>query len=81
MEENIHLPAPFPDPGATGPKANIDDTDGPLYILTHPKEFTKEQWVPAMLSCLTGEHGPEAKQMVLDLAETTGTRIPPHLLQ
>lgn len=59
---------------------NIDDADGPLYILTHPKEFTKEQWVPAMLSCLTGEHGPQAKQMVIAMAEQTGVNIPKGLL-
>ena len=59
---------------------NIDDSDGALYVLTHPRKFTKEKWTQAILSCLTGEHGPHAKQMVLVMEEQTGTTIPNELL-
>ena len=59
---------------------NIDSTIGALYVLTHPREFNKERWMTAMLSCLTGEHGAHAKQLVIALADETGTKIPEHLL-
>lgn len=59
---------------------HIDESDGALYVLTHPKKFTKEEWTQAMLSCLTGEHGAKAKQMVLTMAAQTNTKIPDELL-
>ena len=59
---------------------HIDESDGAPYVLTHPKKFTKDEWTQAMLSCLTGEHGPKVKQMVLTMAAQTNTRIPGELL-
>ena len=56
---------------------NMDDTRGAIYVVTHPREFDREQWTEATTSCLTGEHGPEAREMVYQIARRLQIALPP----
>ena len=55
---------------------NIKDLDGPLYVVTHAREYEFNEWRAALISCLTGEHGEEARQMVKALARHMGITLP-----
>ena len=55
---------------------SIEDLDGPLYVVTHPREFGLDEWRTAILSCLAGEHGDEARELVHSLARYCGAAIP-----
>ena len=55
----------------------IDDTTGAIYVVTHAREFNREEWTAAAISCLTGEQGPEAREMVHQIAKRCGVTIPP----
>ena len=56
--------------------SNISDLEGPLYILTHPKEFNLSEWRPVLLSCLLGEHGEVPRKFAWELADKCGIEIP-----
>ena len=58
---------------------NINELDGPLYVVTHAREYDLATWKAAMVSCLTGEHGEEAKRMVKSLARHMGFTLPEEL--
>ena len=55
---------------------NIRDLEGPLYVVTHAREYPFAEWRTAMVSCLVGEHGEDAKQMVQALARYVGITLP-----
>ena len=55
---------------------NIENTQGAVYVVTHAREFNREQWTAAAISCLTGEHGGEAREMVRIIARKRGITIP-----
>ena len=55
---------------------NMQDTQGAVYVVTHAREFNREQWTTAAISCLTGEHGGEAREMVRIIARKCGITIP-----
>ena len=55
---------------------NIENTQGAVYVVTHAREFNREQWTAATISCLTGEHGGEAREMVRIIARKRGITIP-----
>ena len=58
---------------------NIRDLEGPLYVVTHAREYPFAEWRTAMVSCLVGEHGEDAKQMVQALARYVGITLPNEL--
>ena len=60
---------------------NLKDVKGAVYVVTHAAEYTLEQWRAAAVSCLTGEHGPEARALVHVLAERCGIDMPPGYLE
>ena len=47
----------------------MDEADGPIYVLTHAREFNREEWTRAAVSCLLGEEGPEARELVHQIAK------------
>ena len=53
---------------------NIRDLEGPLYVVTHAREYPFAEWRTAMVSCLVGEHGEDAKQMVRRWPATWASR-------
>ena len=55
---------------------NTENTQGAVYVVTHAREFNREQWTAAAISCLTGEHGGEAREMVRIIARKRGITIP-----
>ena len=55
---------------------DFNDLTGPLYVVTRPREHTREQWMAAFVSCLTGEHGEETREAARSIAARTGRRIP-----
>ncbi len=56
---------------------NMQNTQGAVYVVTHAKEFNREQWTAAAISCLVGEQGDEAREMVRIIARKCGVTIPP----
>ena len=55
----------------------MNQAKGAVYVLTHAREFDREQWTQATISCLTGEHGPEARALVHKIALKLGITIGP----
>lgn len=53
---------------------------GAAYILTHPKEYSDEEWKETMMSSLRGDHGFFPQQMVVAMAEEVGVQIPRDLM-
>ena len=56
---------------------HIDDLEGPLYTLTHPRTVTQEIYRPLLLSCFEGEHGDVAKAVAFALADHAHIAVPP----
>ena len=56
---------------------NMQNTQGAVYVVTHAREFNREEWTAAAISCLTGEQGSEAREMVRIIARKCGVTIPP----
>ena len=56
---------------------NVDEADGPIYVLTHAREFDRKQWTRAAVSCLMGEQGPEARELVHRIARHYSITIGP----
>ena len=53
----------------------MEHTQGAVYVVTHAREFNLEQWTAAAISCLMGEHGGEAREMILIIAQKRGLTI------
>ena len=56
---------------------NVDDTTGALYVVTHAREYNREQWTEALISYLTGEQGEDTKHAVQAIAARMGISLPP----
>ena len=50
----------------------MEDTTGAVYVATHAREFDRERWISAAVSCLLGEQGQQARELVRLIARRMG---------